>query len=131
MPHTMALVCFLKRVVALAAQRQQTRVRAQHMNIDIDILKTKHTQARGGGGGARLGGNQGHGRSVTRQEVDDDTARQRKEINLHTLINPLQLIPPYSNTSLRGLSLEELHRRLTGSSIGISSSNGVNSFAFQ
>lgn len=52
MPHTMALVCFLKRVVALAAQRQQTRVRAQHTNIDIDILKTKHTQARGGGRGA-------------------------------------------------------------------------------
>lgn len=50
MPHTMALVCFLKRVVALAAQRQQTRVRAQHMNIDIDVLKTKHTQARRGGG---------------------------------------------------------------------------------
>lgn len=125
MPHTMDLVCFLNRVVALAAQIQQTRVRAQHMNIDIDILKTKHTQATGGGGG-----NQGNGRSVTRKEVDDDTARQRKEINLHTLINPLQLIPPYSNTSLRGLSLEELHRRSTGSSIGISSTNGVNSFAF-
>lgn len=55
MPHTMALVCFLKRVVALAAQRQQTRVRAQHVNIDIDILKTKHTQARGGGVGGVWG----------------------------------------------------------------------------
>lgn len=55
MPHTMALVCFLKRVVALAAQRQQTGVRAQHMNIDIDILKTKHTQARGWVGMGRGG----------------------------------------------------------------------------
>lgn len=81
-------------------------------------LKNKAlTGQRLGGGG--VGGNHGNGRSVTRQDVDDDTARQRKEINLHTLINPLQLIRPYSNTSLRGLSLEELHRRLTWSSIGI------------
>lgn len=110
MPQTMALVCFLKRVVALAAQGHVWRGSSQEsqLSTSTQTSQNKNTQARGGGETAR---------GVTGEEVEDGTAGRGNKPS-HTQTTAAHPSSQQHST-LSGLSMNKPHRPLTGSFIGI------------
>lgn len=80
-PQTMALVCFLKSVVALATEKTGLECSTQEVGMSTctSILKTKHKikhtgrEVREGGRAQRIS------KAVTGKEVDDGTAGRKRK----------------------------------------------------